>query len=163
MPIYEYLCTTCNRIYSFMAKNIEETKTKQPTCPKCGSANLRKQISRFSVGTAPTNSDADKTPSDLAGDEPFDDPRVERDMMKLMDQAENIDDNDPKQLGQLMRKMSEITGETLDPEMEEAVRRLENGEDPEKVEEEMGDIFGDEQDTTGGAAPPTYDDGLYSL
>jgi hypothetical protein len=60
--------------------------------------------------------------------------------------------------------MTELTGEDMDPEMEEAVRRLEAGEDPEKVEEDMGDVLGGE-----GGGPydpygaPTYDDGLYPM
>jgi hypothetical protein len=60
--------------------------------------------------------------------------------------------------------MSEITGEPLDPEMEEAVRRLEAGEDPEAIEEEMGELLGgDELGGPGMGMPPTYDEGLYPL
>ena len=33
------------------------------------------------------------------------------------------------------------------PGMEEAARRLESGEDPEKVEEDMGDLFGGDEDS----------------
>ena len=95
------------------------------------------------------------------------DPRAERELEKLMAQAENIDENDPRQLGGLMRKMAEITGEQMEPEMEEAVRRLESGEDPEKIEEELGDIFGEEGEDGdygmgAGAGAPAIDDGLYS-
>ena len=87
-------------------------------------------------------------------------PGQEREMMRLMSQIEGMDENDPKQMGTLMRKMSEITGEGLDPEMEEAVRRLEAGEDPDKIEEDLGDLgMGD----GGGMGGPTYDDGMYSL
>ena len=68
----------------------------------------------------------------------------------------------PRQLGRLMRRMSEISGEKLDPEMQEAVRRLESGEDPEKIEEDMGDLFGEDAGG-GGPGAPTYDDGLYPM
>jgi hypothetical protein len=54
---------------------------------------------------------------------------------------------DPRQLGHLMRRMSEMTGESLPGPMEEMVRRLESGEDPEKLEEEFGDL--DEMDAFG--------------
>ncbi len=86
-------------------------------------------------------------------------------MMKLMSQAEGIDENDPRQLGTLMRKMSDITGEKLDGEMEEAVRRLEAGEDPEKIEESLGDLDDGAAGGMGGmpGGAPSYDDGLYSL
>ena len=40
-----------------------------------------------------------------------------------------------------VRKMTEIAGEEVTPAMEEMIRRLEAGEDPEKVEEELGDAI----------------------
>ena len=85
-----------------------------------------------------------------------------------MDAAEGMDENDPRQLGALMRRMSEVSGESLDPAMEEAVRRLESGEDPEKIEDDMGDLLddGDDEGGLGGGSlggGPSYDDGLYSL
>jgi hypothetical protein len=48
--------------------------------------------------------------------------------------------------------------------MEEMIRRLEAGEDPEKVEEEIGDAIEEEMGEEGGGfggAMPTRDDGLY--
>jgi len=81
-------------------------------------------------------------------------------MMRLMSQVEGMDENDPKQMGTLMRKMSEITGEGLDLQMEEAVRRLEAGEDPDKIEEDLGDLG---MDDGGGMGGPSYDDGMYDL
>jgi len=54
-----------------------------------------------------------------------------------------------------MRRMSEITGEPLEGEMEEAVRRLELGEDPDKIEAELGDVLGDDMGMGGpGFGPP---------
>lgn len=49
----------------------------------------------------------------------------------------------PRQLAHLMRKMSEMTGEKVPQQMEQMLKRLEAGEDPERIEEEMGDIMGD--------------------
>lgn len=161
MPIYEYLCEHCNRIFNFMARNYQETQEKRPTCPKCGAQDLKRQLSAFAVGGSTRKSESEN--GDAGNDDMLDDPRVEREMTKLMQEAENIDENDPRQLGNLMRRMSEITGEDMDPEMEEAVRRLESGEDPEKVEEEMGDVFGEEDEAAGTGCAPSYDEGLYSL
>ncbi|MFO7821453.1 MAG: zinc ribbon domain-containing protein [Lentisphaeria bacterium] len=163
MPIYEYLCKHCNRVFSFMAKSYEETQQKKPTCPKCGATDLKRRMSAFSVsGAIPKSEDSG---GGEGADDNLDDPRVEREMNKLMHEAENIDENDPRQLGGLMRRMSDITGEEMDAEMEEAVRRLESGEDPEKIEEEMGEVLGDEDEPAPGgmSSSPTYDDGLYSL
>ena len=59
--------------------------------------------------------------------------------------TEWIDDNpDPKQMGSLMRKMCEMTGERMDEPMEEVVRKLEEGMDPDELEDRMGDVLGDE-------------------
>ena len=116
--------------------------------------------------SGPTRNSTGGTPgADVPGgggaeDMPDLSPGQEREMMRLMSQVEGMDENDPKQMGTLMRKMSEITGEGLDPQMEEAVRRLEAGEDPDKIEEDLGDLgMGD----GGGMGGPSYDDGMYSL
>jgi putative FmdB family regulatory protein len=171
MPIYEYLCPTCNRIYSFLSRSA--AGEHRPTCPRCGATNLEKRVSRFAfvrgAGTAggkPTNEEG--PPGGPPGEgADFDDPRVEREMMRLMRDAEHMDENDPKQIAQFMRRMSSLTGESLDPEMEEAVRRLESGEDPEKIEEEMGDLLGGPDDMDYGGmgygGEPSYDEGLYPM
>ena len=162
MPIYEYLCKPCNRVYSFIAARPGEQK--QPTCPTCGDRRLKKMVSTFAVigskrPAAGEEADSSGVGPD-GGPDPLEDPRVEREMMKLMAEAESLDEDDPRQLGRLMRRMGEITGETLDPEMAEAVRRLEAVDDPEKVEEDMA---GAEGAAGSGGAPPTYDDGLYPI
>jgi hypothetical protein len=51
----------------------------------------------------------------------------------------NEDNPDPRQLGRLMRKMTEATGQKMPDAMEQMIQRLERGEDPEKLEEEFGD------------------------
>jgi len=170
MPIYEYLCPTCNCVYSFLVKSLVDRR--EPTCPKCGAKDLRRRLSRFAVAGAsrksqPTASAAPAGDPDGGGPgapaEGADDPRIEREMMQLMSDAEGIDENDPRQLGRLMRRMSEITGEPVEPQMEEAMRRLEAGEDPEAIEEDLGDVLGagDGEDGLGGA--PSHDPGLYDL
>ncbi len=42
-----------------------------------------------------------------------------------------------------MRRLFEATGMPVGAGMEEALRRMESGEDPEKIEEEMGDVMED--------------------
>ena len=169
MPIYEYYCPHCHRIFSFLAKTMAEAE-KTPECPKCNAKDMTKKMSSFAFvgGTRKSSGGrgADSVGDDLgAGDDL--DPRAERELEKLMAQAENIDENDPRQLGGLMRKMADITGEPMDAEMEEAVKRLEKGEDPEKIEEEMGELFDDEDGGMGmggmGGGAPSVDDGLYSF
>jgi putative FmdB family regulatory protein len=170
MPIYEYLCPACNRVFSFLLKSA--AAQREPVCPKCSGKDLRRRISRFAVtGTqrksrsAPAvgaGQDAEGAGPQGSAD-PLDDPRIEQEMTRLMNDAEGLDESDPRQLGRLMRRMTEITGEPVEPQMEEAMRRLETGEDPEKIEEDLGDLLGDGEDGDGPRGAPSHDPGLYEL
>jgi putative FmdB family regulatory protein len=158
MPVYEFLCSSCNRIYSFHSFKIQPDKV--PSCPKCSAQDLVRVPSRFGVSA----------PSKAAGGDDgdaLDDPRMEREMMKLAAELEGMDENDPRQMAAAVRKMTEIAGEPVTPAMEEMIRRLEAGEDPERIEEELGDAIEEEMGETGGGAfggaPPTRDDGLYPM
>jgi hypothetical protein len=44
-----------------------------------------------------------------------------------------------------MRRLTDMTGLELGPGMQEALSRMEQGEDPEKVEAEMGDLLETEE------------------
>ncbi|MGD8441188.1 MAG: zinc ribbon domain-containing protein [Holophagae bacterium] len=159
MPIYEFLCAACNRIYSFHSFKVEPTKV--PTCPKCGADDLTRVPSRFGVGARRAGA------ADDSGGDDLDDPRMEREMMKLAAELEGMDENDPRQMAAAVRRMTEIAGEPVTPAMEEMIRRLEAGEDPERIEEDLGDAIEEEMgDDDGGAfggAPPTRDEGLYPM
>ena len=86
-----------------------------------------------------------KDPTDAIGMDDIHDAKVESVMAELeRDMAGFSEGNpEPKQMADLTRKMSSLTGEKLPGEMEEMVRRLEAGEDPEKLEEEFGDSMDD--------------------
>jgi len=62
----------------------------------------------------------------------------------LAGEADNINEDDPKQAANLMRKLTDMTGIKLGDGMDEALRRMEKGEDPEQVEAELGDILEEE-------------------
>ena len=64
-------------------------------------------------------------------------------MMSLAGEMEGVDENDPRAMARIMRRLSEATGMNLGP-LEEAIRRLEAGADPEQLEEEMGGLFDDD-------------------
>lgn len=67
----------------------------------------------------------------------------------------NADENDPRAMARMMRRMSEITGEKIDGEMEEVVRKLEEGADPDSLEDQLGgaeDPGADDPYGEGGAA-----------
>ena len=59
----------------------------------------------------------------------------------------NDENPDPKQMGSLMRRMCEITGEKMDGQMEEVVRKLEEGMDPDVLEDQMGNFMDNDSDS----------------
>jgi hypothetical protein len=69
-------------------------------------------------------------------------------MEALAGEMDSVDENDPKQGARLMRTLFSAPGMPVASGMEEALKRMEAGEDPEKIEEQMGDVF--EQDPFGG-------------
>ncbi len=63
-------------------------------------------------------------------------------MTSVSDGISNLDglDEDPKALGQMMRKMGKEMGEELPPEFNEVVGRLEAGQSPEEIETALPDL-----------------------
>lgn len=171
MPIYEFVCTDCNTVYQFFSKRVDPERI--PPCPKQpGHGPLVRQMSRFAMGRAaagaePTPDSSPEQSGDLGRKGPdFDDPRVEAKMMDLMSRMESMDENDGKSMGRMMRELTSITGEgSDDPAMLEAIRRLESGEDPEKVEQIVSDAYG--EDALGGSGgdmgAPSFDGGMYDM
>ena len=78
--------------------------------------------------------------SDIS-DIPLDEGKMERAMQMLAGEAEHINEDDPKQAANLMRRMSDMTGLELGAGMQEALSRMEKGEDPDTIEAEMGDLL----------------------
>ena len=165
MPIYEFACPKCRRIFSFLSKRLDPDRL--PVCPKCGNKKLSKQVSQFAMSKG-LKEPAAKTGLDAAGGPPmpdFDDPRVERAMMEMERDMEHLDENNPRHMAQMMRKMKDLMPPGSVPkELDVAIKRLEAGEDPEKIEADMGDVLGDfmggPEDGAGGSGY-THDSGLY--
>jgi len=63
---------------------------------------------------------------------------MEAAMSAMESEFSNVDENDPRAMARMMRRMAELTGEKIDGEMEEVVRKLEEGADPESLEDELG-------------------------
>ena len=132
MPIYEFYCHKCNTIYNFLSRSIQPAK--RPNCPQCKRVKLEKQVSLFAhTGTAKEES-ADGMP-----EMPMDESRMERAMDALAREADGITEEDPRQAANLMRKFSSMTGMELGSGMQEALNRLEAGEDPDAIEAALGD------------------------
>src|SRR5712691_9632675 len=165
MPIYEYACPKCRVIFNFLSKRLKPGRS--PACPKCGNRKMAKQVSRFALSRRLKEPDA-KTQSETSeGPMPdMDDPRVESAMMELERDMEHLDENNPKHMAHMMRKMKDLMPPGSVPkELDVAIKRLEAGEDPEKIEEDMGDVLGDlmggEEGGMGGGGGYTHDSGLY--
>jgi hypothetical protein len=122
-------------------------------------------MSRFAVlkGT--------KGEDDVVGIPDLDESKLEKVMSVLEREAENLNEDDPRQGAKLMRKLCDMTGLDLGSGIEEALKRMEAGEDPEQIEEEMGDILDGEDflnissKATPAAKkrPPVHDENLYYL
>ena len=164
MPIYDFACPKCRKIFSFLSKRVNPDRL--PVCPKCGNKKLKKEVSRFAM-TRGLKETAAKAGGDEGGPPmpDLDDPRVERAMMEMERDMESLDENNPKHMAHMMRKMKDLMPPgSMPKEIDVAIKRLEAGEDPEKIEADMGDVLGDlmggPEGGAGGAAY-TKDSGLY--
>ncbi len=164
MPIYEFYCGRCHTIFNFFSSRVNTSA--HPICPRCGKQELTRQISLFAVtGKAGKSGEADDLPVDGA--------KMEQAMNALVCEADRMYKDDPRQAADLMRRMSEITGLKMGQGMEEALRRMERGEDSDQIEAEMGDLLKSEdpfapdaKKTRGVSGPmsrPDRDETLYEL
>jgi len=164
MPMYEFYCPDCHMIFTFFSRRVNTDA--RPACPKCGRLRMDRQVSQFAVTGRAGEKDGN------GPDLPVSEERMERAIQYLAREAENIKEDDPREAARLMRKFSSMTGMELGKGMSEALARMEGGEDPEKIEEEMGDLLEAEEPFAmeGGASrkrtrrgPPARDASLYEL
>lgn len=154
-------------IYSFLSKRMHPDRL--PVCPKCGNRKMVKQMSRFATVKGLKEPSAGGGEGSDEGPMPdFDDPRIMRAMGELERDMEHMDENNPKHMAHMMKKMKDVLPPgTMPKELDVAIKRLEAGEDPEKIEEDMGDVLGDLMGAEGeggagmGAGGYGRDSGLY--
>lgn len=167
MPIYEFACPKCRKIYSFLSRRV--APAHKPSCPKCGSKRLSKEVSRFAM----LKGVAEPATPDPAGGEDnlpmpdFDDPKVARAMAEMENDMDHLDESNPRHMAHLLKKMKDMMpAGSVPKELDTAIRRLEAGEDPDKIEEDMGDVLGElmgGEGGPGGGGGGSYskDPGLY--
>jgi putative FmdB family regulatory protein len=101
MPIYEYACDSCRKRMSLLIRNIRHPAA--PVCPRCGSRELTRLLSRFAVVKSEES-------------------RLER--MADPGNFGDLDENDPKSVARwakrMGKEMGEDVGEDFDQMMEEA-------------------------------------------
>jgi putative FmdB family regulatory protein len=165
MPIYEFYCERCHMLFNFYSGSVNTDK--RPQCPKCRKTTLDRRMSVFSTLKRRGEEEGDEM--DMPD---LDEAKLEQAMNVLAREAEQMDEEDPRQAAQLMRKLTDMTGMELGPGFQEALSRMEAGEDPEQVEAEMGDLLENENpfevkkrssQILRRMLPPKVDDTLYDL
>lgn len=109
MPIYEYECQGCRRRVSVLVRSLAGGEA--PRCPRCGSAELSRLMSRFA-----TVKSEDARLEDLADPSRYGD----------------LDENDPKSVARYVQRMGREMGEDLGGDLDAAV-------DEAMAEEATGD------------------------
>ena len=123
MPTYDFLCNDCKKRFEIFLTYAEYGKKPAP-CAHCGSVNTRRRMTRVRIAKST-------------------DSRMEN-MESEFESFEGLED-DPKALGQMMRKMGNQLGEDLPPEFDDVVDRLESGQSPEEIESALPELgSGDE-------------------
>jgi putative FmdB family regulatory protein len=117
MPTYDYVCLDCRKRFDvFMT--YKEYGSTPVTCSHCASSNIKRRAPRVRI-----------LKSDNARMEQLADPAM----------LANLED-DPRALGQMMRKMGTEMGEELPPQFDEVVDRLESGQSPEEISSAIPDL-----------------------
>ena len=133
MPIYEFYCPDCHTVFNFFSARIDTTA--RPDCPRCERHALARKPSRFATLKSTGESDGEEDP--MAG---LDESRMEGAVESLMQEMGGLEnEEDPRAMGRMMRRFSELSGLEMGDRMEELVGRMEAGEDPDSLEQEMGD------------------------
>jgi putative FmdB family regulatory protein len=165
MPIYEFYCPDCHTLFNFFSRRVNTEK--RPVCPRCGRPELERRVSLFAISRNRPESGDDDMPD-------FDEERLEQAMGALASEADALDEDDPREMGRFMRRLFDATGLNMGESMQEAIRRMEAGDDPDRIEEEMGDLLESEDPFSSGTKrglggrlrrmlPPTVDETLYEL
>jgi hypothetical protein len=156
-------------VFNFLSRR--PNTTKRPACPRCARPKLDRKISRFAIGKGRSEtSEGDEALPDI------DEAKMERVMAEMAREADGMNEDDPQQMARMMRKLYDGAGLPLGEGMQEAIRRMEAGEDPDKIEEEMGDVLEEEDPLLGEGRrgvglrglsrklkPPGVDETLYDL
>ena len=108
MPIYEYLCSPCEKRISLLIRNYDEADKDTAICPYCGKHDLRRLMSASSISGGNNSNPKPK-----------------------------ISANDPHSLAQTMRSSMQKSGQDYGNEFKEVAHRLEKGEHPNSIEKSL--------------------------
>lgn len=114
MPIYEYECRGCSRRVSLLVRSLASREA--PRCPRCGSAELSRLMSRFAT---PKSEDARL---EAAADP---------------SQYGDLDENDPQAVARFVKRMGDEMGEDLGDDLGAAMEEA-SGEEGGSEEHGLG-------------------------
>jgi putative FmdB family regulatory protein len=117
MPTYDFICLNCNERFDVFL-TFSEYEKKAVGCTHCGSDRVRRRMTKVRIAK-----------SEESRMESMADPSA----------LEGVED-DPRAMGQMMRKMGKEMGEEMPPEFDDVVDRLEAGQSPEEIESALPDL-----------------------
>jgi putative FmdB family regulatory protein len=116
MPIFEYQCQDCGKVSSFLL--LSRTEPFTPVCAGCGSLALTRILSRINVRLSEeTRLDRLADPAAWAG----------------------VDENDPRSMARVLKKMGQEMGEDFPGEVDQLVEETMAGQGAEAGEGEESD------------------------
>lgn len=121
MPFYQYRCLDCHKRFEVFL-SYSDYGQKRVTCAHCASERVQRRIGRIRIAR-----------SDESRLDEFPDP----------DSLQGLEE-DPRALGQMMRKLGRESGEDLGDDFNEVVDRLESGQSPEDIEQSMPELAQDD-------------------
>lgn len=121
MPVYEYRCNVCGRKASLFYKSYKDydaaNAAHSHTCPNCGSHDLKRLISRVAI---------QKPGRDYAN-------------MSSQEMLSVMENGDGRELGTMMHQLGQ--DQTVsDPAFGEITERLMKGDDPGRIEADLGGL-----------------------
>ena len=142
MPIYEYTCDACGRKASLFFRSISVAEDN-PECPHCGEQRLQRRMSRV-WSRQSRDADAFLGPSVEDGGVPFyGDGADYGGGSGAYGDEENeygpgeFGEEDVAAFARETRQMATMMGESLDEDLDTALRHIEGGADPDDV---MGEL-----------------------
>jgi len=142
MPIYEFYCGPCHTVYSFLSQRMQVPD--KATCPKCGCKKLEKKVSRFAISKGLVEGSASGDADPFAN---LDESKLEELMSEMApSMQDDSSQEDPKQMARLMKRMFELSGSEPTGAMLEAMKRMEAGEDPDAIDDDLGAAIDEQTD-----------------
>jgi putative FmdB family regulatory protein len=136
MPLYEFYCGPCHTLFTFRSPRVDTVTL--PPCPQCGKT-LKREVSAFAHIVRGKTQEASEPGGD--GDDATD--RMDRVLSQMGERMQSLEDEDadPREAVKVMKELASAGGLHFNKEVQEAMARIEAGEDPEKIDEEFSEVF----------------------